>query len=72
VGDETYIAKKGDSVFGPRMLPHAFAKINEGIAKLVVAFQPAGKMEAHFNAVGEGGYAKLSYEEEMSHTRIFR
>ncbi|MBC7902174.1 MAG: cupin domain-containing protein, partial [Gemmatimonadaceae bacterium] len=30
VGDTTHHAKVGDSVFGPRMVPHSFAKIGEG------------------------------------------
>ncbi len=64
VGDETFTAKKGDSVFGPRMVPHAFAKINEGPARLVMAFQPADKMEEHFKAVSGGALAKLSAEEK--------
>lgn len=64
VGDETFTAKAGDSIFGPRMIPHAFAKTNEGPAKLVMAFQPAGKIEAHFKAVSEGAYTKLSDEEK--------
>lgn len=64
VGDETYTAKAGDSVFGPRMVPHTFAKVNDGPARLLMAFQPAGKMEDHFKAVSEGKYAKLSEEEK--------
>jgi hypothetical protein len=64
VGDETFTAKKGDSVFGPRMVPHAFAKTNEAPARLVMAFQPAGKMEEHFKARSEGLYDKLSAAEE--------
>ena len=64
VGEQTFTAKAGDSLFGPRMVPHAFAKTSEGIAKLVIAFQPAGKMEAHFKSVSEGAYAKLSEEEK--------
>lgn len=64
VGDETYTAKAGDSVFGPRMVPHTFAKVNDGPARLLMAFQPAGKMEEHFKAVSEGKYAKLSEEEK--------
>jgi mannose-6-phosphate isomerase-like protein (cupin superfamily) len=54
VGEETFTAKKGDSVFGPRKVPHAFAKTNEGDAKVLILFQPAGKMEIYFKAVGEG------------------
>lgn len=65
VGDETFTAKKGDSVFGPRMVPHAFAKTNDGPARLMMAFQTAGKMEAHFKNRSEGLYDKLSKEEEQ-------
>jgi mannose-6-phosphate isomerase-like protein (cupin superfamily) len=60
VGDETFTAKVGDSVFGPRMVPHAFAKINEGPARLLMAFQPAGKMENQFREVSTGIYAKMT------------
>jgi mannose-6-phosphate isomerase-like protein (cupin superfamily) len=62
VGEETFTAKAGDSVFGPRMIPHAFAKTNEGTARMLTIFQPAGKMEAHFKAVSEGALTKLSEE----------
>ena len=64
VGEETFTAKAGDSVFGPRMIPHAFAKTSEGIGRLLMAFQPAGKMEEHFKALGEGIYSKLSEKEK--------
>lgn len=64
VGDQTFTAKAGDSVFGPRKVPHAFAKTNEGEAKMLIVFQPAGKMEAHFKAVSDGIYKKLSEEEK--------
>lgn len=54
VGDQVYNVKAGDSVFGPRKVPHAFAKIGEGEAKLLMFFQPAGKMEAFFTAMSQG------------------
>ncbi len=63
VGDQTFTAKAGDSVFGPRMVPHAFAKTNEGAARLLMAFQPAGKMEEHFIAVSKGIYKNMTKEE---------
>ncbi len=63
VGDETFTAKTGDSVFAPRMVPHAFAKTNEGEAKLLMLFQPAGKMEAYFKAVSEGTTANMTETE---------
>ena len=64
VGEETFTAKKGDSIFGPRMIPHAFAKINEGDARILMAFQPAGKMEANFKAVSKGLTKNMSDEEK--------
>ncbi len=64
VGDITYEAKSGDSVFGPRGVPHAFAKMGEGEGKLLMVFQPAGKMEAFFEAVSEGKLAKLTLDEQ--------
>jgi mannose-6-phosphate isomerase-like protein (cupin superfamily) len=64
VGEEVFTAKSGDSVFGPRMVPHAFAKTNEGVGRLLMAFQPAGKMEEHFKAISDGIYSKLSEEEK--------
>ena len=64
VGDNTYAAKAGDSVFGPRGIPHAFAKTNEGIARLLMTFQPAGKMEECFIAMSEGKMAKMTPQEQ--------
>lgn len=64
VGDQLYNAKAGDSVFGPRGIPHAFAKINEGNGKLLMTFQPAGKMEEFFIASSEGKLGKMSLAEQ--------
>jgi mannose-6-phosphate isomerase-like protein (cupin superfamily) len=63
VGEETYRAKAGDCVFGPRRVPHTFAKVGEGEARLIMLFQPAGKMEAFFKARDEGLVAKMTAEE---------
>ena len=46
------------------MIPHAFAKTDDGRAKLLMVFQPAGKMEEHFKAVNRGALSKLSEEEK--------
>lgn len=60
VGDNTYQAKQGNSVFGPRMVPHSFAKIGEGEGKLLMFFQPAGKMEEMFKKISEGATKGMS------------
>ncbi|MFB0497703.1 mannose-6-phosphate isomerase-like protein (cupin superfamily) [Mucilaginibacter sp. OAE612] len=55
VGDQLFHAKPGDSVFGPRGVPHAFTKIGDDtLAKMITTFQPAGKMEACFQALSDG------------------
>jgi mannose-6-phosphate isomerase-like protein (cupin superfamily) len=66
IGDETFTAKTGDSVFGPRMIPHAFAKVGKGEAKLLMLFQPAGKMEENFEAISEGVTSKMTAEERTA------
>ena len=66
VGDQTFTAKAGDSVFGPRKVPHAFAKTSEGIAKMLIGFQPAGKMEECFKKISEGVTKNMTEEERQS------
>jgi mannose-6-phosphate isomerase-like protein (cupin superfamily) len=63
VGDKTYSAKTGDFVYGPRKVPHTFAKIAQGEAKLIIGHQPAGKMEAYFKKISEGIATNMSEEE---------
>ena len=65
VGDQTFTAKAGDSVFGPRMVPHAFAKTNDGPAKMLIGFQPAGKMEECFKKISEGATKNMSDAEKI-------
>ncbi|HUJ44285.1 MAG TPA: cupin domain-containing protein [Opitutaceae bacterium] len=48
VGDDTLSLHPGDSAFAPRMVPHAFAKISDGEAQMLILFQPAGSMEDFF------------------------
>lgn len=64
VGDITYEAKAGDSVFGPRKIPHAFAKVGEGEGRLLMFFQPAGKMEECFTKISEGATKNMTEEQQ--------
>lgn len=64
VGEEIYKAKTGDSVFGPRGVPHTFTKTSEGIARMLITFQPAGQMEAFFTAIASGAMKGKSEEEQ--------
>lgn len=55
VGDDVFNLKAGDSAFAPRTIPHAFAKISEGEAQMLVLFQPAGSMEDFFKQMSKFG-----------------
>ncbi|RYY60477.1 MAG: cupin domain-containing protein [Chitinophagaceae bacterium] len=63
VGGKDFTAKPGDFVFGPRGVPHAFCKVGEGEAKLMMGFQPAGKMEAFFKLSAQGVLKDMTEEQ---------
>lgn len=48
IGSERLQLKPGDSILGPREVLHAWGYVGEGPGKLLIAFAPAGKMEAFF------------------------
>ena len=47
VGEEKYRLNKGDSIFLPRKVPHAWTQVSEK-GKMTVILQPAGKLESFF------------------------
>jgi mannose-6-phosphate isomerase-like protein (cupin superfamily) len=51
VGEETFRLKAGDSLFAPRRVPHRWACVSEP-GTIVIALQPAGKIEAFFKTIG--------------------
>ena len=53
VGDERHRLGPGDSVFAPRGTPHVWARVGEGTGRMLVAFRPAGEMEAFFDAMSQ-------------------
>ncbi len=48
VGDERFRLKSGDSVLAPREVPHSYAHLGDGHGRMLIAYQPAGNMEAFF------------------------
>lgn len=48
VGDERKLLGPGDSLLGPRGIPHTFVAQGDAPSRMVIAFSPAGKMEAFF------------------------
>jgi quercetin dioxygenase-like cupin family protein len=48
VGKERFRLKVGDSIFAPRKVPHGLLYVAEKPGRVLIAFTPAGKMEAYF------------------------
>jgi len=51
VGEALYTLQPGDSVLAPRGVPHVWAFVGEGQGRMLIAFTPAGQMEAFFREV---------------------
>ncbi|HTG37160.1 MAG TPA: cupin domain-containing protein [Thermoanaerobaculia bacterium] len=51
IGDERLRLAPGDSVLAPRQVPHVWAHVGDGRGRILIAFTPAGQMEAFFRAV---------------------
>ena len=50
VGDARKHLRSGDSILGPRNVPHTFAAVGDKPGRLLIAFNPAGKMEEFMRA----------------------
>ena len=48
IGSVRLQLKPGDSVLGPREMPHTWAFVGDSPGRLIIAFAPANKMEAYF------------------------
>ena len=53
VGQERMRLKPGDSVFGPRKVPHVWAFVGDQPGRILFVFTPAGQMEAFFREIGK-------------------
>lgn len=51
VGDRRFVLQAGDSVLAPREVPHVWACTGQLPGRMLIAFMPAGKMEAFFREV---------------------
>lgn len=51
IGPERLRLSPGDSVLGPRRVPHVWAYVGNAQGRILVAFTPAGQMEAFFREV---------------------
>ena len=51
VGQERFKLEPGDSLLAPRKIPHVWAYVGNARGRMLIAFMPAGKMEAFFREV---------------------
>ncbi len=51
IGDERFQLQTGDSLLAPRKIPHVWAYVGDGRGRMLIAFLPAGRMEAFFRQV---------------------
>lgn len=71
VGNEKFTLEKGETAFLPKNVPHAWSQASE-TGKMIVTFQPAGKMENFFAKVAslnhspsQAEMAEIFLENEM-------
>jgi mannose-6-phosphate isomerase-like protein (cupin superfamily) len=55
VGDERFRMKPGDTVFGPRGVPHAWMHVGDGLGQIGFAVTPAGQLEAFLRQLSKMG-----------------
>ena len=51
VGSDRHRLGPGDSLLAPRGVPHVWAHVGDGRGRILIAFAPAGQMEAFFRVV---------------------
>jgi quercetin dioxygenase-like cupin family protein len=70
VGATRFELKAGDSVFGPRRVPHAFAFVGNTPGRLMVGFTPAGRIEQFFRDLdARGSYFGTGTDEDRQTAR---
>ena len=54
IGSQRFTLGRGDSILGPREVAHAYAFTGEAPGKLLIAFNPANRIEEFFRGRTEG------------------
>jgi quercetin dioxygenase-like cupin family protein len=67
VGENRFQMTKGDTIFLPRKVQHAFVQLTEK-GKMIVSYLPAGKMEAFFKVTDQ--WTSSPSKEEISYVFV--
>lgn len=54
IGADRFRLSPGDSILGPREIPHAYAYVGDGPGQLLIAYTPANRIEEFFRGRTEG------------------
>jgi quercetin dioxygenase-like cupin family protein len=54
IGSQRFRLAPGDSILGPREIPHAYAFVGSDHGRLLIAFSPANRIEEFFRGRTEG------------------
>jgi mannose-6-phosphate isomerase-like protein (cupin superfamily) len=74
VGSERFRLHPGDSVLGPREVPHAWAFVGEGQGRILLSFAPANNIEDYFRLIlqkGGGAYPSPNNAQEAQVLREY-
>ncbi|HXN46200.1 MAG TPA: cupin domain-containing protein [Bryobacteraceae bacterium] len=74
IGDKRVRLKAGDSILGPREIPHVWAFVGDTPGRLLIAFAPANRMEEFFRTVFKArgnGYSTWDNPEDKELMRAF-
>ena len=55
VGGKRFYMEPGDSVFGPRGVPHGWTHVGDELGRMVYVVTPAGQLEAFFRRLSTMG-----------------
>lgn len=55
IGSNRVRLKAGDSILGPRGIPHAYLFVGTTPGRMLISYAPAGKMEAYFRSFSAAG-----------------
>jgi hypothetical protein len=74
IGDKRLHLKSGDSILGPREVPHVRAFVGEAPGRLLIAVAPANRMEEYFGVIEKvrgGRYSTWNNPEDKERMRAF-
>ena len=70
IGTERFQLKPGDSILGPREIPHVWAFTGDTPGKMLIAFAPANKMEAFFRTFKPWGGTYSNWNDPQDQERM--